>query len=327
MRELFYMQAVNEALRQEMERDPNIFLAGEDVAQHRGIFGITMGLHDTWGDERVLDTPISEAAIIGLAVGSAACGLRPIVEIMFMDFMGIAMDQIMNQMAKMKYMFGGKAHLPIVVRTTCGAGIQASAQHSQSLEAILCHIPGLKVVMPSTAYDAKGLLISSIRDDNPVFFLEHKRLYAKKSEVPEEAYEVPLGVAEVKRPGTDVTIVATAAMVPEALTAAEQLAEQGIEAEVVDPRTLQPLDMETILTSVRKTHRAVVVHEAVRFCGVGAEIAAQIAQEAFDHLDAPPVRIGAPFTPVPFSPVLEQAWLPNAAKIVDAVTGVVPAKA
>jgi pyruvate/2-oxoglutarate/acetoin dehydrogenase E1 component len=327
MRELFYMLAVNEALKQEMERDPNVFVAGEDVARHRGIFGITAGLHETWGDERVVDTPISESGIIGLALGSAACGLRPVVELMFMDFMGVAMDQILNQMAKMKYMFGGKARLPIVVRTTCGAGIRAAAQHSQSLEAILCHIPGLKVVMPSTAYDAKGLLISSIRDDNPVFFIEHKRLYARRGDVPEEPYEVPLGVAEVKRPGTDVTIVATSAMVHEALTAAEQLAAQGIEAEVVDPRTLQPLDIETILASVRKTHRVVVAHEAVRFCGVGAEIAAQVAEEAFDYLDAPPQRVGAPFTPVPFSPVLEDAWLPNAAKIVDAVTAVVPAKA
>jgi pyruvate/2-oxoglutarate/acetoin dehydrogenase E1 component len=326
-RELFYVQAINEALHHEMERDPNVFIAGEDVARHRGIFGVTRGLQETFGDARVVDTPISEAGIIGLAVGSAACGLRPIVEIMFMDFMGVAMDQILNQMAKMKYVFGGKARLPIVVRTTCGAGIRAAAQHSQSLEAMLCHIPGLKVVMPATPYDVKGLLISSIRDDNPVFFLEHKRAYGTVGEVPEEPYEVPLGVAEVKRPGRDITIVATSHMANEALQAADTLAERGIEAEVVDPRTLQPLDSETIAHSVRKTHRVVVAHEAVQFGGIGAEIVAQVAEAAFDYLDAPPTRVAAPFTPVPFSPVLEDAWLPNAAKIVDAVLGLVPAKA
>jgi pyruvate dehydrogenase E1 component beta subunit len=326
-RELFYMQAINEALHQEMERDPDIFVAGEDVGQHQGAFRITAGLYAKYGEGRVVDTPISEAGIIGLAVGSAACGLRPVVEIMFMDFIGIAMDPILNQMAKMKYMFGGKARLPIVVRTTCGAGIRVAAQHSQSLEALLCHIPGLKVVMPSTAYDAKGLLIAAIRDDNPVFFLEHKRLYGQRSDVPEEPYLVPLGVAQVKRPGRDVTIVATSAMVPEALKAADTLAEQGIDAEVVDPRTLQPLDMGLILDSVQRTHRVVVAHEAVRFGGIGAEIAAQIAEEAFDYLDAPPQRIGAPFTPVPFSPVLEDAWLPNAQNIIDAALNVVPAKA
>jgi pyruvate/2-oxoglutarate/acetoin dehydrogenase E1 component len=326
-RELFFMQAVNEALHQEMERDPDIFVAGEDVGQHQGAFRITAGLYAKYGEGRVVDTPISEAGIIGLAVGSAACGLRPVVELMFMDFIGIAMDPILNQMAKMKYMFGGKARLPIVVRTTCGAGIRVAAQHSQSLEAILCHIPGLKVVMPSSAYDAKGLLIAAIRDDNPVFFLEHKRLYGQREDVPEEPYVVPLGAAQVKRPGRDVTIVATGAMVQEALKAADTLAGQGIEAEVIDPRTLQPLDTGLILDSVQRTHRVVVAHEAVRFGGIGAEITAQIAEGAFDYLDAPPQRIGAPFTPVPFSPVLEDAWLPNAQNIVDAALNVVPAKA
>lgn len=325
-RELFYMQAINEALNQEMERDPDIFVAGEDVGRHGGAFAVTAGLHAKYGEQRVVDTPISEAGIIGMAVGSAACGLRPVVEIMFMDFMGIAMDQILNQMAKMKYMFGGKATLPIVVRTTCGAGVRVAAQHSQSLEAILCHIPGLKVVMPSSPYDAKGLLMAAIRDDNPVFFIEHKRLYGQRGDVPEEPYLVPLGVAQVKRPGSDVTIVATSAMVLQALQAADALAEQGIEAEVIDPRTLQPLDMGLILDSVRRTHRAVVAHEAVRFGGIGAEIAAQIAEEAFDYLDAPPQRIGAPFTPVPFSPTLEDAWLPKAQDIVDAVLNVAPAR-
>jgi pyruvate/2-oxoglutarate/acetoin dehydrogenase E1 component len=324
-RELFYIQAIQEALRQEMERDPDIFIAGEDV--QRGMFGVTGGVQTAFGENRVVNTPISEAAIIGLAVGSAACGLRPVVEIMFMDFMGVAMDQIMNQMAKMKYMFGGKVRLPITVRTACGAGLRVSGQHSQSLEALLCHIPGLKVVMPSNAYDAKGLLIAAIRDDNPVFFLEHKHAYASHGEVPEEPYVVPLGVAEVKRPGDDVTIVATSYMTNEALSAAGELEQRGVQAEVIDPRTLQPLDIETIVHSVRKTHRLVVVHEAVQFGGIGGEIVAQVAQAAFDYLEAPPTRVAAPFSPVPFSPVLEDAWLPNAGKIVDAVLGLVAAKA
>ncbi len=324
-RELFLVQAVGEALRQEMERDPDVFVAGEDVAAHGGSFGVTRGLTAQFGEDRCFDTPISESGIMGLAVGSAACGLRPVVEIMFMDFIGTCMDQILNQMAKMKYMFGGKARLPIVVRTTCGGGIRVAAQHSQSLEAMLCHIPGLKVVMPTTPEDAKGLLIAGIRDDNPVFFLENKRLYGRRADVPEAAYETPLGVAAVRRAGTDVTIVATGAMVYEALSAADTLAERGIEAEVIDPRTLQPLDMETITASVRKTHRLVVAHEAVRFGGLGAEIAAQVAEQAFDYMDAPPRRVAAPFTPVPFSPPLEDAWLPKAADIVAAVDDLVPA--
>jgi pyruvate/2-oxoglutarate/acetoin dehydrogenase E1 component len=272
----------------------------------------------------VVDTPISESAIIGLAVGAAATGMRPIVELMFMDFMGVCMDQILNQLAKMKYMFGGKARLPVVVRTSCGAGMRLAAQHSQSLEAMLCHIPGLKVVMPSTPYDAKGLLIAAIRDDNPVFFIEHKALYRIRGDCPEEAYTVPLGLAEVKREGKDLTIVATSRMVHEALSAAEQLAARGLDVEVIDPRTIQPLDSETILASVRKTHRVLIAHEAVRFSGIGAEIAAQIAEEAFDYLDAPITRVAAPFTPVPFSPALEDAWLPSAAKIVAAVEKMVP---
>ena len=325
MRQTIYMMAINEALTQEMERDPTVFIAGEDVGQHPA-FGITLGLRAKFGPERVVDTPISETAILGLAVGAAAAGLRPVAEIMFMDFLGVCLDQVINQMAKMRYMFGGKARLPIVVRAACGGGYRLAAQHSQSLEAILCHIPGLKVVMPATPYDAKGLLISSIRDDNPVIFLEHKKCYTIPGEVPQEPYEVPLGVAEIRRPGSDVTIVATSYMVHEALRAADQLAQQGIEAEVIDPRTVSPLDMETILNSVRKTHRVVVVHEAVKFCGIGGEIAAQIAEEAFSSLEAAPVRVGAPFCPVPFSPPLEDAYLPNAQKIVDAVLPMAPAK-
>src|SRR4030042_3884659 len=265
MRQLLYLQAIREALQQEMERDPNVFVAGEDVGQHVAYFGGTLGLSDRCGPQRIVDPPISESAILGLAGGSAACGLRPVVEILFMEFMGVCLDQVLNQMAKMRYMFGGKATLPIVVRTICGAGLRLAAQHSQSLEAILCHIPGLKVVMPANAHDMKGLLIAAIRDDNPVFVLEHKRALATLADVPEEPYALPLGEAEVKREGRDVTIVATSYMVLEALKAAHELAEQGIEAEVVDPRTLVPLDMDTLLRSVHKTTRAVVVHEAVRF--------------------------------------------------------------
>ncbi|MGQ9572455.1 MAG: alpha-ketoacid dehydrogenase subunit beta [Dehalococcoidia bacterium] len=319
MRPIIYLMAINEALHEEMERDPTVFVAGEDVGQHPP-FGVTVGLLQKFGPQRVIDTPISESAILGLAVGAAAAGLRPVVEIMFMDFLFVAFDQVINQMAKMRYMFGGKAKLPIVVRGPVGGGYRLAAQHSQCMEAMLCHIPGLKVVMPATPYDAKGLFVSAIRDDNPVFFLEHKRLYTRSGDVPQEQYEIPLGVADVKRPGSDVTIVATSYMVHEALQAAEELAQQGIEAEVVDPRTLLPLDMDTILASVRKTHRVVIVHEAVKFCGVGAEIAAQIAEAAFDTLKSPPLRVAAPFSPVPFSTPLENAYLPNAQKIVDAVS-------
>jgi pyruvate/2-oxoglutarate/acetoin dehydrogenase E1 component len=325
MRPIIYLMALNEALQQEMERDPTVFVTGEDVGQHPPM-GVTLGLLQKFGPQRVVDTPISESAILGLAVGAAAAGLRPVVEIMFIDFLFVAFDQVINQMAKMRYMFGGKAKLPIVVRCPCGGGFQMAAQHSQSLEAMLCHIPGLKVVMPATPYDAKGLLTAAIRDDNPVFCLEHKKCYTMAGDVPQEQYELPLGVAEVKRPGSDVTIVATSYMVHEALQAAEELAGRGIEAEVIDPRTLLPLDMDTILKSVRKTHRVVVVHEAVKFCGFGAEIAAQVAETAFDALEAPPLRVAAPFCPVPFSAPLEQAYLPNAQDIVDAVSSVTPAK-
>ncbi len=325
MRPIIYLMALNEALQQEMERDPTVFVTGEDVGQHPPM-GVTLGLLQKFGPQRVVDTPISESAILGLAVGAAAAGLRPVVEIMFIDFLFVAFDQVINQMAKMRYMFGGKAKLPIVVRCPCGGGFQMAAQHSQSLEAMLCHIPGLKVVMPATPYDAKGLLTAAIRDDNPVFCLEHKKCYTMAGDVPQEQYELPLGVAEVKRPGSDVTIVATSYMVHEALQAAEELAGRGIEAEVIDPRTLLPLDMDTILKSVRKTHRVVIAHEAVKFCGVGAEIAAQVAETAFDALEAPPLRVAAPFCPVPFSAPLEEAYLPNAQDIVDAVSSLTPAK-
>jgi len=323
MRKLTIRAAINEALRQEMRRDPNVYVIGEDVGVFGGCFGVTAGLIDEFGPERVVDTPITESAIVGNSLGAAATGLRPVAEIMFMDFVGVTMDQIFNQAAKMRYMFGGKAKIPMVIRMPCGAGGSAAAQHSQSLEAWFMHVPGLKVVAPSTAYDAKGLLISSIRDDNPVIFVEHKFIYDIEGEVPEEIYTVPLGKADVKREGDDVTVVATMAMVYKALEAAEELAKEGISVEVVDPRTLQPLDNETIINSVKKTHKVVVVHEAVKFAGPGAEIAAMIAEEAFDYLDAPVKRVGAPFTPVPFSPVLEQEYIPSTEKIIAAIREVV----
>jgi len=319
MRKLTMRAAINEALRQEMRRDPNVYVIGEDVGVFGGCFGVTAGLIDEFGPKRVIDTPITESAIIGNALGAAATGLRPVAEIMFMDFVGVTMDQIYNQAAKMRYMFGGKAKIPMVIRAACGAGGSAAAQHSQSLEAWFMHVPGLKVVAPSTAYDAKGLLISSIRDDNPVIFVEHKFIYDLEGEVPEDIYTVPLGKADVKRQGSDVTIIATMAMVHRALEAAEELSKEGISVEVIDPRTLQPLDGETIIESVKKTHKVVIVHEAVKFAGPGAEIAAMIAEEAFDYLDAPIKRVAAPFTPVPFSPVLEQEYIPSKEKIIAAV--------
>jgi pyruvate dehydrogenase E1 component beta subunit len=319
MPNMTFAQALNDAHKVEMERDPNIYVAGEDVGVYGGIFGVTAGLLDQFGDKRVKDTPITESAIIGTAVGAATVGLRPVIELMFVDFIGVALDQLYNQAGKMKYMFGGKAKIPMVMRATCGAGIGAAAQHSQCLEAMFMHLPGLKVVMPSTPSDAKGLLIESIRDDNPVVFLEHKILYALEGEVPEGDYSIPFGKADIKREGSDVTVVATANMVHTALGAAEKLAEEGISVEVVDPRTLYPLDMDTIIASVRKTHRLVIVHEEVKFAGSGAEIAAQVAEDAFDYLDAPIMRVAAPFCPVPFSQPLEQAYIPSEEQVVEAV--------
>ena len=317
MAEITGVAAVNQALEEELRRDPDVFITGIDVGAKGDVFGTTLGLWEKFGSERIIDTPIAENGILGVAIGAAAQGLRPVASLMFMDFIGVCFDQIMNQMAKMRYMFGGKITLPLTVMVTAGAGAGNAAQHSQSLEALLCHIPGLKVVMPGSPADLKGLLKASIREDNPVIFVQHKRLLRLKGEVPEGEYTVPLGKARVVREGKDLTIVATAYMVQEALVAAERLAEKGIEAEVIDPRTLVPLDMETILASVRKTHRVVVVHEAVRFCGIGAEIAAQITEEAFDYLDGPPLRIGGPFSPVPYSPALEKLWVPGADEIVE----------
>ncbi len=318
MPNMTFAQALNDAHKVEMERDANIYVAGEDVGVYGGIFGVTAGLLDQFGDKRVKDTPITESAIVGTAVGAASAGLRPVIELMFVDFIGVALDQLYNQAAKMKYMFGGKAKIPMVLRMTCGAGIGAAAQHSQCLEAMFMHLPGLKVVMPSTPNDAKGLLIEAIRDDNPVVFLEHKILYALEGEVAEGDFTIPFGQADIKREGQDVTIVATANMVHTALSAAEKLAADGISAEVVDPRTLYPLDEEGIIESVKKTHRLVIVHEEVKFAGSGAEIAALVAEKAFDYLDAPILRVAAPFCPVPFSQPLEQAFIPSEEQIIDA---------
>jgi pyruvate/2-oxoglutarate/acetoin dehydrogenase E1 component len=311
--------AINNAISLEMEREPNVFLLGIDVGAPGGVMGLTAGLYEKFGKKRVISTPITESAILGAAAGAAAVGLRPIAELMFCDFIGVAMDQLFNQAAKMRYMFGGKAKIPMVVRTMCGAGIQAAAQHSQSLEAWFMHIPGIKVVFPSTPYDAKGLLISAIRDDNPVVFMEHKVLYAVEEEIPEDSYTIPLGKADIKREGTDVTIVATGMMVGRALSVAEKLASEGIDIEVVDPRTLSPLDEETILDSVKKTSRLVIVHEEVKFAGSGAEIAALVAEKGFDYLDAPIQRVAAPFSPVPFAAVLEAEFIPSEEKITAAV--------
>ena len=314
-RELTYLKAFNEGLRQVMEADPDVFVAGEDVGRTGGVFHSFDGLVDQFGERRMVDTPIAEQAIIGLGIGAAVVGLRPIVDLMFMDFVLVSMDQIANQAAKLKYMFGGNARLPLTITTNGGAGLSAGAQHSQSLEAMLCHVPGLKVVMPSTPYDMKGLLVACVRDDNPTILVKHKKMLVVKGEVPEDLYEVPIGTAAVTRTGADVTLVAYSRMAVEALAAAEQLAGEGIDCEVIDLRTVAPLDIETVVASARKTNRIVVVHEAVRSGGLGAEIAAQVQEHAFDHLDAPVARVGAPAAPIPFSPALESAYVPDAERI------------
>jgi len=318
-RRLPYVAAITDGVREVLKEFDNSFVVGEDVAGAGSVYGYYNGLLAEFGPDRIYDTPISEEAIVGLGVGAAATGCRPIVDLMFMDFMGECMDEIANQLAKMRYMFGGSATLPVTMLTMAGAGASLAAQHSQSLEAWVCHIPGLKVVMPATPYDAKGLIIAAARDDNPVIVVLNKMSLALTGEVPEGAYSIELGKANIVRPGTNYTIIALGRMLHEALKAAEQLKAFGIDAEVIDPRTLQPFDTATVVQSVRKTHRALIVHEAVRFGGIGAEIAAQIQEEAFDYLDAPIARVGAPFSPVPFSPALEALYVPNAERIVAAV--------
>ncbi|MEB2357346.1 MULTISPECIES: alpha-ketoacid dehydrogenase subunit beta [Bacillus] len=319
MREISYLEAVREAMSQEMRENQDVFILGEDIGVYGGAFGVTRGMIEEFGPERVRNTPISEAAIAGGAVGAALTGMRPILELQFSDFITIAMDQLVNQAAKTRYMFGGKGKVPLVVRTPAGSGTGAAAQHSQSLEAWMAHIPGLKVVQPSTAYDAKGLLKAAMDDDNPVIFYEHKLLYKTIGEVPEEPYSIPLGKADVKRSGKDVTIVATAIMVHKALEAAKELEAEGIDVEIIDPRTLVPLDEETIIESVKKTGKCIVVHEAVKRGGYGGEIASMIAEsEAFDYLDAPIKRLGGLAVPIPYNPALEKAVIPQVPDIIEA---------
>ena len=324
-RQITYADALNEALREELQRDETVFIMGEDVANWGGggVFGVTKGLAQEFGTERVRDTPISEEAIAAVAVGAAATGSRPVAEIMYVDFIGLAMEPIVNQAAKLRYMFGGKAKVPMVIRAQEGAGRGNAAQHSQSLEAWFCHIPGLKVVTPSTPADAKGLLKSAIRDDNPVIFLEHKVLYFTKGPVPTGEYTVPLGVADIKRSGKDVTVVGIHTMVGKALRAAEQLAEEGIELEVIDPRTLVPFDLETIVESVKKTGRLIVSHEAYARGGYGAEIISEVIDAAFDYLDAPPLRVCARDVPMPYNAVLETEALPQVEDLVAAARALV----
>jgi acetoin:2,6-dichlorophenolindophenol oxidoreductase subunit beta len=312
VREITIAQAVNEALAEEMRRDETVFVIGEDVAEAGTPFKVLSGLVEEFGAERVVDSPISEAGITGLGVGAAMTGLRPVVDIMFGDFLTLVMDQLANQAAKVHYMSGGKLNVPLVLRTTLGATRRSAAQHSQSLQAWIAHVPGLKVVLPSTPYDAKGLLKSAIRDDNPVVFIEDKMDWRISGDVPAGEYTVPLGVADVKRVGTDVTLVGTSSMVRVCLVAADLLASEGIEAEVVDPRTLSPLDRHTVVESAKKTGRAIVVDEGHRSYGVTAELAALISEEAFHYLDVPVRRLGALDVPVPFSPVLEDETVPTA---------------
>ncbi len=318
MREVTLGQAIKEALAEELRRDPTVFVMGEDVAEAGTAFKVLKGLVEEFGPERVIDTPISEAGFTGIGLGAAMTGLRPVVDIMFGDFLTLVMDQLVNQAAKVHYMSGGKLKAPLVVRTTLGATRRSAAQHSQSLHAWVSHIPGLKVALPSTPYDAKGLLKTAIRDDNPVVIFEDKMNYQQRGLIPEGEYTIPFGVADVKRPGEDVTIVATSSMVVAALEAAELLAQEGISAEVVDPRTTVPLDEETLIRSAIKTSRVIVVDEGYERYGITAELASVITAGAFYHLDAPVKRIGAMHVPIPFSPVLEDLTVPNAATIAEA---------
>ena len=319
MREITYSQAIREALTEEMERNPNIVLLGEDIGVYGGVFKVTEGLLDRFGPERVRETPISEAGLIGAAVGLAMTGKHPMAELMFMDFVWVASDQIFNQAAKMRYMSGGRVKMPLVIRTQQGGGRGNAAQHSQSLETIFTHIPGLKVVIPATPYDAKGLLKSAFREENPIVFIEHKLLYATKGPVPEEEYLIPLGQADIKRPGADVTLVSLSRTVLHALAAAETAARNGISVEVIDLRGTVPLDIDAVVNSVRKTGRLVVAHESHRRLGIGAEITALVQELAFDYLDAPIERVGAMDIPIPYSQPLEEVALPDPGHIVEAI--------
>ncbi len=327
-RNLSMKDAINEALDQEMTRDPTVIVMGEDIVGGSGspgeddawggVLGVTKGLYAKHGD-RLMDTPLSESAYIGAAIGASTCGLRPVAELMFLDFMGVCFDQIFNQAAKFRYMFGGKAETPVTIRAMVGAGFRAAAQHSQMLTPIFTHVPGLKVVCPSNAYDAKGLLIQSIRDNDPVIFCEHKNLYASESDVPEESYTVPFGEANIVREGSDATIVGYGLMVHRASEAAETLAGEGIQCEIVDLRTLSPIDTDTVVESVENTGRLVCVDEANPRCSIASDVAASVSQEAFGSLKAAPRLVTAPHTPVPFSPTLEDLYIPSAESIADAV--------
>jgi len=319
MREITYSQALNEALRICMTEDERVVLLGEDIGCYGGIFQVTKGLQTEFGPDRVVDTPISEAGFVGASVGAALTGMRPVTEIMFIDFTTVCMDMIINQMAKMHYMFGGKGKVPMVLRVNIGAGRGTAAQHSQSFHSIFMHVPGLFVAAPSTPYDAKGLLIEAVKNDNPVIFVEHKRLYNTRGMVPEESYRIPFGKAEVKRAGKDVTVFATHALVLSALEAAEEAAKDGIDVEVIDPRTLSPLDKDTLIASVKKTGRLLVADEDNKTCGVAAEVSAIVAEEAIDYLKAPILRNCSPDTPVPFSPPLEKAFIFGKDRLLESV--------
>ena len=326
-RELSYAQAIYEALAQAMTADERVFIMGEDIGVYGGAFQVTGDLVDRFGEDRVIDTPISELGAAGIAVGAALAGSRPILEFQFSDFTTLAMEQIVNQAAKLRYMLGGNVSVPLVMRLPTGAGLGGAAQHSQSLEAWLAHVPGLKVLQPSTPYDAKGMLLAAIDDPDPVMIYEHKLLYKTKGEVPEEAYRVPIGKAAVRREGMHVTIVASAIMVLRSLEAAEILAKEGIDVEVIDLRTLRPLDTETIIESVKKTSRLLCVYEGVKTLGIGAEISAMIAEsEAFDYLDAPIQRLGGAETPIPYSPKLERVAVPQTENIVERIRNLMAGK-
>ena len=314
-----YAEALRSAIRSEMQKDSKVFMDGEDISVMGGSFGVSAGLFDEFGPERIINCPISETAIIGMGVGAAAAGMRPIVELMYLDFAGCAMDEIMNQAAKMRYMFGGKCRLPMVIRAAGGATVRAAAQHSQMIEGMFTHIPGLKVACPSNPADAKGLLLEAIEDDNPVMFIEHKALYSMKGEVPEEMERVPFGRAAVLKEGTDITLIAWSYMAGVALEAAEKLEAQGIHAEVIDARTLVPFDRDTLFDSVRKTHRLAIISEAVKTSGFASEIAAMVSEECLDELDENIIRITAPDCPVPYSGVLEDAYVPDSDVITERV--------
>lgn len=323
MREISFSDALREAIAEEMGRDPSVFLMGEDVGTFGGVFGVSAGLIDEFGAERVRDTPISEQGIVGAGLGAALVGMRPIVEIMFADFVTVAMDQVVNQAAKARYMSGGKAQVPLVMRIVNGAPGSAAAQHSQSPEGWFMNVPGLKIAIPATPYDAKGLLKTAIRGADPVLFFEHKMMYAVKGEVPAENYTIPFGEAAIRREGDAVTVIAIGGVLPKVMDAAAQLAANGIEVEVIDPRTLVPLDTAALVESVKKTHRAVIVHEAHRRAGPGAEIAAILAEEAIGYLDAPVVRVATKNVPFPYHPELENFILPGVDDVVAAVTNLV----